>query len=53
MSPIRDGEKFCKCFLADTMEEASELMAAFDRDITMLAARRLGTGGLDRVSEGQ
>jgi RNA polymerase sigma factor (sigma-70 family) len=39
MSPIRDGEKFCKCFLADTMEEASELMAAFDRDITMLAAK--------------
>jgi RNA polymerase sigma factor (sigma-70 family) len=35
--PIREGEKFKECFLADTQEEAEKLLKEFETDITMLS----------------
>lgn len=46
--PIRDDEKFCKCFIADTKAEAEELLKEFDYNLKLLANKVGNLTGLDK-----
>jgi RNA polymerase sigma factor (sigma-70 family) len=46
--PIRDNEIFGKCFLADTLEEANELLTKYEKDIGFLASKLSNITGVDR-----
>lgn len=46
--PIRDGEKFCKRFLADTEEEAEKLLEEFDYNLKLLASKLSKLTGVDK-----
>lgn len=45
--PIRDDEKFCKCFLADTEEEARSLLKKFNNTLKLLSSKVSALTGLD------
>jgi len=45
--PIRDNEKFCKHFLADTPEEAEKLLKEYEYTLKMLANKVARYTGLD------
>jgi len=46
--PIREGEKFCKRFLADTEEEAEKLLKEFDYNLELLSNKLSKLTGIDR-----
>lgn len=46
--PIRDNEKFCKHFLADTEAEAEELLKEFDYNLELLSNKFARLTGIDR-----
>jgi len=46
--PIRDNEEFCKRFVADTEEEAMELLDKFNMDISMLSQKFSTVTGVDK-----
>jgi len=45
--PIRDDEKFCECFIADTEAEAKKLLKEFDYNLKLLANKVSALTGLD------
>jgi RNA polymerase sigma factor (sigma-70 family) len=45
--PIRDDEKFCKCFIADTEAEAEKILKEFDYNLKLLANKVHTLTGLD------
>jgi len=46
--PIREGEKFCKRFLADTEEEGIKLIKEYDSTLKLLANKASVMTGLDK-----
>jgi RNA polymerase sigma factor (sigma-70 family) len=46
--PIRDNEKFCKCFIADTEAEAEKLLKEFDYNLKLLANKLSNLTGVDK-----
>jgi len=46
--PIREEEKFCKCFIANTEVEAEKLLKEFDYNLKLLANKVAGLTGLDK-----
>jgi RNA polymerase sporulation-specific sigma factor len=46
--PIRDDEKFCKCFLADTEEEAEKLLKEYNGTLKLLSNKVATLTGLDK-----
>lgn len=45
--PIRDNEKFSACFIADTMDEANQLLVDYEKDIGFLATKLAVITGID------
>lgn len=45
--PIRDDEKFKACFVADTMDEANQLLVEYAKDIGFLASKLAMITGMD------
>jgi len=46
--PIREGEKFCKCFLADTEKEAEKLLKDYNSTLKLLSNKVAALTGLDK-----
>jgi RNA polymerase sigma factor (sigma-70 family) len=46
--PIRENEKFCKCFVADTEGEADQLLKEYDYILKLLANKVSNLTGLDK-----
>ncbi len=45
--PIRDNEEFKACFVADTMDEANQLLVDYAKDIGFLASKLADITGMD------